>query len=63
MDTKRFRFVFKSQDGFQKRTVYSTCIEAELQARKEEWAVIIEEEIGVPVVCQEIKAVEKDRSE
>lgn len=58
METKRFRFVFKTKDGISKRAVYSTCAEAELQSRKEEWALIIEEEIGVPVVCEEITVVE-----
>lgn len=54
MQKKRYRLVFCDLSGYRKRTVYSVCTEAELQSCKEEWALIIEEEIGVPVVCHEI---------
>ena len=50
-----FCLLFQGQSGNRKRTVYSVCTEAELQSCKEEWAIIIEEEIGVPVICCEIK--------
>lgn len=55
---KRYRFVFQDQSGYRKRVVYSVCTEDELQSCKEEWAMIIEGEIHVPVICCEIKPQE-----
>lgn len=57
MEKKRYRMTFKAVSGFFKRVVYSYCVQDELEQHKEDWAMIIEEETGYPVVCCEIVEV------
>lgn len=62
MSRKRFRMVFKAKSGYHRRTVYSVCTEDEIQACKESWAMIIEEEIHRPVVCESVTEVSTEKS-
>lgn len=59
---KRFRMVFRAKSGYYRRTVYSVCTEDEIPSCKESWAMIIEEEIRRPVVCESVTEVIPDKS-
>lgn len=53
-ETKRWKLVFRATKGNKQRTIKITCTEGELEGEKEKWAMLIEEEIGVPVRCTEV---------
>lgn len=53
-EQKVWRMVFRAIKGYKQRTIRCTCTENELEEEKEKWAMLIEEETGMPVRCVEV---------
>lgn len=54
---KKFLLTFRTE-GYRRKRIYATCTEGELQGRKEEWAVLLEEQTGRgPWICTDIRDV------
>lgn len=59
---KKFLLTLKA-DGSWKKRIYVHCTEPELQAEKERWAMLLEEQTGKgPWVCIDIREADKTTS-
>ena len=52
---RKFLLTFRA-DGYRKKKIYITCTEAELHGCKEQWAMLLEEQMGRgPWVCTDVR--------
>lgn len=59
-ERKRWRAVFTAE-GFRRKVIYIHCTEDELQGEKEKWAVMLENDTGLPWRCESITEADNIR--
>ena len=54
---RKFLLTFRTE-GYRRKRIYATCMEAELQGEKERWAMLLEEQTGHGSwICTEVQDV------